>query len=93
MQEQFLVHVRDKYGDDYDNQADPDEEAPDSKPQKEPQCAENIQVVHGPHASDCQVRTTAFDRPKLVVAKPTLLRLTFKTAMIHNSCRGKRSLV
>jgi hypothetical protein len=85
MQEQFLVHVRDKYPDDYDNQADPDEEAPDSKPQKEPQCAENIQVVHGPHVSDCQVRTTAFDRPKLVVAKPTLLRLTFKTAMIRNS--------
>jgi hypothetical protein len=91
--ERSLVHVRDKYGDDYDNQADPDEEAPDSKPQKEPQRAENIQVVHGPHASDCQVRTSAFDRPKLVVAKPTLIILTFKTAMIGNSCRVKRSLV
>ena len=60
----------------------------DSNLQKKPECEEDLHVVHVPDNLDRDVRTRDSDRPKLVLAKPALLRLTFKTAMIRNSCRG-----
>ena len=75
------------------NDDDSNEETCDSKVQKKPECEEDLHVVHDPDNFDRDVRTRDSDRPKLVLAKPALLRLAFKTAMIRNSCRGKRSVV
>jgi hypothetical protein len=75
------------------NDGDSNEETCDSEVQKKPECEEDLHVVHVPDNIDRKVRTRDSDRPKLVLAKPALLRLTFKTAMIRNSCRGKRSVV
>lgn len=70
------------------NDADSNEETRDSKVQKKPERKEDLHVVHVPDNLDRDVRTRDSDRLKLVLAKPALLRLTFKTAMIRNSCRG-----
>ena len=75
------------------NDDDSNEETRDSKVQKKPECEEDLHIVHVPNNLDRDFRTRDSDRPKLVLAKPALLRLTFKTPMIRNSCRGKRSVV
>jgi hypothetical protein len=86
-----LRRRRSERGEHDNNDDDSNEETCNSKVQKKPECEEDLHVIHVPDNLDRGVRTR--DRPKLVLAKPALLRLAFKTAMIRNSCRGKRSVV
>jgi hypothetical protein len=86
-----LRRRRSERGEHDNNDDHSNEETCDSKVQKKPECEEDLHVIHVPDNLDRGVRTR--DRPKLVLAKPALLRLAFKTAMIRNSCRGKRSVV